>query len=148
MVVVAKGKNHRRLLKGTPRSNDCTPTLDSPVQVVDLAGTAAHNEMPAFFRFRLGHSSMLRSSARMMMAALLLAAPSRAVFGQPGISNASPGAVAPGKTTEIALHGTKLDGTLRAWTSFPAQIEFAAGDSTEKNRKQVVCKLSLSAGVP
>jgi hypothetical protein len=50
--------------------------------------------------------------------------------------------------TEVVLHGTKLDGPLRVWTSFPAQVEVAAGDSTEKDRTSVRCKLTLPVGVP
>ena len=57
-------------------------------------------------------------------------------------------ALAPGKTTEIVLHGAKLEGPLRVWTSFPAQVEVAADDSKSSERTQVACKVTLGAGRP
>lgn len=61
------------------------------------------------------------------------------------LSHAVPGAVAPGRTTEITLHGAKLAGAARIWTSFPAQVEIT---SDRKEDAKVVCKLTLASGVP
>jgi len=63
------------------------------------------------------------------------------------LSHAVPGAVAPGRTTEIVLHGAKLGGPVRLWTSFPAQVEITS-DPNAKDPTQVACKLTLAAGVP
>lgn len=62
------------------------------------------------------------------------------------LTHSVPGAIAPGKTTEIALHGTKLDGPIRVWTSFPAQVEIVP--NSPKGRTQVLCKVTLAADVP
>jgi Bacterial pre-peptidase C-terminal domain len=91
-------------------------------------------------------------SARLIGAALVAAVAVsggmfQAAHAQPNIANVVPGALQPGQTTEITLHGTKLDGPLQVWTSFPAQVE-VIGDPKEKNREKAVCKVSLSAGVP
>jgi hypothetical protein len=67
-------------------------------------------------------------------------------LGQPAITSVSPGAVKPGETTEIKLAGTKLDGPLRVWTSFPARCELVGHDPKAKDVKQVVCKLTLANG--
>ena len=67
---------------------------------------------------------------------------------QPALSHALPGALAPGKTTEVTLHGAKLDQPLRLWTSFPAQVELVPGDPNQKGKGQLGAKITLSAGVP
>ncbi|HMC11619.1 MAG TPA: pre-peptidase C-terminal domain-containing protein, partial [Pirellulaceae bacterium] len=96
---------------------------------------------------------MIRPSARLIAAALMmtcgwLGSLPRAALAQPGLTHLTPGAITPGKTTEITLHGTKLDGALRVWTSFPAQVEVAAAESKQKNRTQAVCKVALGTGAP
>ena len=62
------------------------------------------------------------------------------------LSHALPGAIAPGRTTEVVLHGAKLDGA-RLWTSFPADVQITS-DPNAKDPAQITCKLTLSAGVP
>src|SRR4051812_6462753 len=94
---------------------------------------------------------MKRGVDRVLMAALLGGAVlfgSAPVMAQPSLTHVTPGAVTPGKTTEITLHGGKLDGPLRVWTSFPAQVEVIAGDEKAKDRKEAVCKMTLGSGVP
>src|SRR3954469_16483273 len=94
---------------------------------------------------RRGLVLMKRAVYRVMAVAL---AGSASLIGgggamaQPVLSHVTPGAVVPGKTTELTLHGSKLDGPLHVWTSFPAQIEFAAADEKVKDRKDAVCKLT------
>jgi hypothetical protein len=91
-------------------------------------------------------------SARLVAAALLLLGGMGGALhtanAEPGLTHVTPGAVVPGNTTEITLHGVKLDGQLRAWTSFPADIQLVAGDRSEKDRKQAGCKITLSPEVP
>ena len=94
---------------------------------------------------------MKRARCRLQAVALavggiLLA--SAAAIAQPSLTHVSPGAVTPGKSTELTLHGSKLDGPLHVWTSFPAQIDLAATDEKAKDRKEAVCKLTLGSGVP
>jgi Bacterial pre-peptidase C-terminal domain len=94
-------------------------------------------------------------SSRLMAAALALSAAwlaggglPRIALAQPSLSHVVPGAVAPGKTTALTLHGTKLNGPLRAWTSFPAQVEVQAGDPQEKDLKQATFKITVGTGIP
>src|SRR5262245_50593094 len=86
---------------------------------------------------------MRRSSAWPLGAglALVLAGPLAAQT----LSHAVPGAIAPGRTTEIVLHGTKLGPGARVWTSFPAQVEIAA-DPSAKEPAQLTCRLTLPSG--
>src|SRR5262245_10556305 len=67
---------------------------------------------------------------------------------QPNLTHAIPHAVAPGKTTELTLHGAKLVAPFRVWTSFPAQVEVLTADASRKDAAQATCKLTLSANVP
>jgi hypothetical protein len=87
---------------------------------------------------------MSHFSARLLAAALIawLAGPLPAQT----LTHAVPGAVAPGKTTEIALHGSKLSPASRLWTSFPAQIENTT-DPKAKDPLQLTFKLTLAPGV-
>src|SRR5262245_52931258 len=85
-------------------------------------------------------SSMNCIATRLRIAALAVVAAwlggsMRVAIAQPSLTRVSPGAVAPGVTTQISLHGSKLDGSLRVWTSFPAQVEFERADAPEKERK-------------
>ncbi len=60
-----------------------------------------------------------------LLGVLLLAyatSPAR-VTAQPTLSFAQPHAALPGQTTEVTLHGDKLEEPLSVWSSFPAQIE-------------------------
>jgi hypothetical protein len=65
--------------------------------------------------------------------------------GQPTITSANPSAVKPGEETEVVFTGTKLEGTLRFWTSFPAEVQILeqAEDGT-----RVKCKLTLAETTP
>lgn len=83
-----------------------------------------------------------------------LAAPVAILFSgeiaraQPTLSASVPGAVAPGKTTEITLSGAKLDAPLKVWSSLPAQIELVPGDPNAKDKTSLVCKVTMPAGAP
>src|SRR5436305_296266 len=70
----------------------------------------------------------------------------RLATAQPGISHITPAAVAPGQSTEVTLHGTKLNGRLRVWASFPAQIEMGGGQSSQTDEKAATCKVLVSSG--
>ena len=68
-----------------------------------------------------------------------------------GLGSARPlphhsGALVPGTTTELTLHGTKLDGTVRLWTSFPARIELVPADPAQKDRTSLTAKVTLAPG--
>jgi Bacterial pre-peptidase C-terminal domain len=96
---------------------------------------------------------MTRAFARLLATALIVAVGWLSVLapramGQPTLSHVTPGAAGPGKTTELTLHGAKLDGNVRVWSSFPAQIEVVVGDPKQKDRAEVTCKLTLASGVP
>ncbi len=70
--------------------------------------------------------------------------PPAAAWAQPALSRAVPAAVQPGQTTLVTLHGAKLEGVARVWTSFPAQVEV----QPEGTAAQVACKITLPADVP
>lgn len=84
-------------------------------------------------------------SARLLAAALVAGA-SAPLLAQ-SLTHVVPGAVAPGRTTEIVLHGAKLNANSRLWMSFPAHVDITS-DPKEKDATKVVCKLTLAAGVP
>lgn len=65
---------------------------------------------------------------------------------QPKVTHFSPGALTPGKTVELTLHGTKLSGPLDWWSSFPARVEWTS-DPKAKDAEQATCKVMLSPGV-
>ena len=66
-------------------------------------------------------------------------------LAQPTLTSLTPGAVQPGKTTEVLLRGTNLQGPLRVWTSFPAQVELAELPADAKDIKERGCKITLPA---
>lgn len=66
-----------------------------------------------------------------------------AAQAQIAISGYSPGAVAPGKTTEITFIGQNLADPLAVWTSFPAKIELLPAEPTQRK-----VKLTLEENVP
>jgi len=70
----------------------------------------------------------------------------RGAPAQPTVTHVLPGAVTPGKTTEITVVGTKLAGPLKLWASFPAQVEWVSGEA-QGDVTEARCKLTLSAGV-
>lgn len=67
--------------------------------------------------------------------------------GQPAVSSVTPHAVAPGQVTELTIAGTKLDGGVRCWTSFPAAVEILASDDNAKSKAEIRCRVSVAAGV-
>ncbi|HEY2414873.1 MAG TPA: PPC domain-containing protein [Pirellulaceae bacterium] len=57
--------------------------------------------------------------------------------------------MAPGKTTEVSIEGTNLNGLLTAWTSFPSRVEMPPRDEKkDSDGKAGSCKLTLSPNVP
>lgn len=94
-----------------------------------------------------------------VLTALTCIGPGILAQGPPTLTHVRPGAVAPGRTTELVLKGTHLSGPLRLWTSFPSQVEWveastAAGDvgstdaaaAQEAREMEVRCRLTLPAG--
>jgi len=86
-------------------------------------------------------------AAALVGAAVLANSAPRAAVAQPAVTHITPGALAPGKTTEITLHGSKFDGEVRVWTSFPAQVEVAAADAKQTDRVKLTCKMTIGPGV-
>jgi len=80
---------------------------------------------------------------RCVAAALLVLLLTAVARAQPAVSAISPGAVAPGKTTELVLAGQKLDHPLAVWTSFPGQVEL---QPVEPNQRKI--KVTLADNVP
>jgi len=88
--------------------------------------------------------------SRFVLSALILAACcGNASAVPPTISTLSPGAVAPGTTTEVTVRGSNLAGATRLWTSFPAKSELAAGVSNNgKKAGDVVFRVSVPEDAP
>ncbi|MDP6443577.1 MAG: PPC domain-containing protein [Pirellulaceae bacterium] len=66
-------------------------------------------------------------------------------WAQPSISNASPGAVAPGQPVEVTFTGDKLTGPIKLWTSFAAKIEAI---EPAKDQKSLKCKITVDGSAP
>ena len=71
------------------------------------------------------------------------------ISAQPSISSLTPASIPPGKTTEVTIHGEKLERPLQIWTSFPAEVELIAPANEEEAKKvdAVRCKITPAAGV-
>ena len=78
-------------------------------------------------------------------AGLLLALLAADVWAQPSLTRIEPGALAPGKTIEVTLHGAKLDDPLSVWSSFPATWEVIPSDPDPKGRGAVKVKATLDS---
>jgi hypothetical protein len=80
--------------------------------------------------------------------AIALAA-AHAIAEDPSIARLLPGAVRPGETTALAVHGDHLTGASRLWTSFPALVATAPGDVQQGNpEKQTTYLLDVPADAP
>ena len=64
------------------------------------------------------------------------------VPAMPSLTGVQPQAVAPGKTTEITLHGDHFTDGLRLWTSFGEKVEFVE----RINAKQAVFRITAPRG--
>lgn len=77
----------------------------------------------------------------------LAAVVSTAAWAQPSVTHALPGAVRPGQTTEITLHGAKLDGALNVWSNLPAKFEIVPVEADKKDLANRVCQVTLDPNV-
>ena len=75
---------------------------------------------------------------------------SLAALGQePAANSTTPGAVAPGVTTNLQINGGNLALAKSLWTSFPSESGLAEGiDKNGENPAQVTFKLNVPAGTP
>lgn len=82
--------------------------------------------------------------------AILLAvlAGSSAGFSQsPGLTHASPGALQPGRTQELTLHGANLLGATNLWTGFGAKVLSAAATNAGAAKFQVAVPAEAPVGI-
>jgi len=84
----------------------------------------------------------------MLLALLAWSSLSAIAAAQPTLSHATPAAITPGATTEITLHGAKLDDPLQLWASFPGSIEMVPAAADAKDLTSRVCKITLAADTP
>lgn len=91
---------------------------------------------------------MHRFSA-LVVSFLIVSCWSAMISAQPSISSLTPATIPPGKTTEVTIHGEKLERPLQIWTSFPAEVELIAPANEEEAKKvdAVRCKITPAAGV-
>ncbi len=92
------------------------------------------------------HSNLRRANFAGWLVAILFAGLPPAL-AQPAITSVSPSVLKPGTATQVTFVGTKLEGPVGIWTSFPARAEWIGLDPAAKDVKQVVCKLHVPAGV-
>ena len=81
---------------------------------------------------------------------LMVFAASSVAFGQePAANSTTPGAVAPGATTNLQINGGNLAVAKSLWTSFPSESGLAEGiDKNGENPAQVTFKLNVPANTP
>jgi len=75
---------------------------------------------------------------------LAMALWSTVVSAQPSISSLTPASIAPGTTTEVTIHGAKLERPLQVWTSFPAEVEVIAAANEEEAKKVDVLRCKIT----
>jgi len=86
---------------------------------------------------------LLRRAFLLLLALLLYVSQA---YAQPAVTSVSPSVLKPGTVTQLTIGGTKLEGPVRLWTSFPARCEWVGHDPAAKDVKQLVCKLHIPAG--
>ncbi|MEX0937926.1 MAG: PPC domain-containing protein [Pirellulales bacterium] len=90
---------------------------------------------------------MLRTILSMSFTIALAAAP--AMADDPALVRVMPGAVRPGTTTALTVHGDHLTGATGLWTSFPAHVTRAPDDLQQGNpEKQLTYLVDVPAEVP
>lgn len=83
---------------------------------------------------------------RVLLAALLAGAP--ACFGQsPSLTHAGPGALAPGKTTELTFLGANLAGATNLWTGFGAKVISANATNANAAKFQISVPADAPVGI-
>ena len=86
-----------------------------------------------------------------LLCALILVSTVRPVFSQsPSLTHAIPSAVAPGKTTTLALFGENLNGATELWTSFPAKATRTITTNANESGKavfQIVVPKNVPVGI-
>ena len=94
---------------------------------------------------------LLRRNHRVFIVRALLAAllaGTAACFGQsPGLTHTSPGALPPGKTTELTLHGATLIGATNLWTGFGANVFSANATNISAAKLQVSVPADAPVGI-
>jgi hypothetical protein len=85
---------------------------------------------------------------RVLLAIMLFGGLPAFIRAQPSLSYAVPGAIQPGQTTELTLHGAKLDRSLAVWSSIPGRFEVAPGEEGKQDVASRVCRVTLDAQVP
>ncbi len=88
----------------------------------------------------------VRLAAMSFFLSLVVVLNSPLAWAQPTLSHATPGALVPGTTTELTLHGAKFDGPVRLWTSFSARIELLPADPAQKERTSLTAQVTLAPG--
>jgi hypothetical protein len=84
------------------------------------------------------------------LAVALVAVVSHSTWAQaPTLSHAQPSAVAPGKATDVTLHGASLAESSAIWTDLGGQVELAPGvENNGKDAAKVVYRVTLPANAP
>ena len=81
--------------------------------------------------------------------AVLLLSPLSAIAQPPTLSHALPGAVAPGKSTDVTLFGGNLAGATGLWSSQTLSTELASGvEQNGAKADQVVYRFHVSGETP
>lgn len=79
---------------------------------------------------------------------IAFAATAQLVFGQsPNLTHTAPGALAPGKTVEVTLHGANLVGATNLWTGVGAKVLSAIATNAGVARLQVSLPATAPVGI-
>ena len=93
--------------------------------------------------------SPCRSCAAALTGLALASSASIAMAQEPAANSLTPGALAPGATTNLVISGGNLAVTKSLWTSFPCESILTAGiDKNGENPVQVMYTLNVPAGTP
>ena len=77
----------------------------------------------------------------------MLAGPAAGFAQSPSLTHTSPGALTPGKATELTLHGANLGGATNLWTGFGAKVIWAPATNAGSARFQISLPANVAVGI-
>ncbi|MBS0202202.1 MAG: hypothetical protein JSS49_04820 [Planctomycetes bacterium] len=92
---------------------------------------------------------MCRVFHHVVVACLSISFLNVALAQEPAVNSVTPGAIAPGTTSNLQVNGGNLAAPKKLWTSFPCETGLAEGiDKNGENPAQVTFKLNIPADIP
>ena len=78
---------------------------------------------------------------------VLLAGPAAGFAQSPSLTHTSPGALVPGKTQELTVHGANLSGATNLWTGFGAKIFSSSATNASAAKFHVSLPADATVGI-